>query len=248
MKGVHLQGKIDLLEKIQNIDLEIDSIEEGKRYYPLEIEKIEKEISIKGQELEALQSELNDLESAVRNVEGEITTIVERIKKNENRMNIVKNEKELSAITKEINAAKRDKINKENEIVRLRGKQDEKKAVLMEKEEGIDQYISNIKGLEGEFVRKKEQWDGILIRMKEERDVFLKKLPDSLIRKYDYIREKRNGIAVVKVKHGTCQGCYMSIPPQLYLQIKKGSNEIIFCPHCHRILCSENLQTEAQSV
>ncbi|MBI5681891.1 MAG: hypothetical protein HZC45_01770 [Deltaproteobacteria bacterium] len=239
-----MQGKIDLLEKIQMIDLEIDSTEEGKQYYPLEIEKIEKEIGVKRQELDALQTELNDMESAMRTIEDEITISVERIKKNENRMNIVKNEKELTAITKEINAAKRDKINKENEIIKLRGKRDEKRGLVTGKEEGIEQCLASIKGLENEFLEKEEKWDEALIRMKEERDVIAKQLPSSLIRKYDSIREKRNGMAVVKVKHGTCHGCYMSIPPQLYIQIRKGSNELIFCPHCHRILYFENFETE----
>lgn len=242
-----MQENINLLEKIQKIDLEVDSIEDEKLYYPLEIEKIEREVKTNGQELEALKTELSELENAVKTIEDEITVCVDRIKKNENRMNIVKNEKELNAITKEINAAKKEKINKESELAKIRGRLDEKKDVKAEKEEGIGQRLDSIKGLEKEFAEKKENWDNALVRMKEERDAIVNKLPPALIKRYDSIREKRQGIAVVKVKHGTCQGCYMSIPPQLYIQIRKGSNELIFCPHCHRILYFEHLDTQEQN-
>jgi predicted nucleic acid-binding Zn-ribbon protein len=52
------------------------------------------------------------------------------------------------------------------------------------------------------------------------------------------IFNKRNGMAVVAVKGGTCQGCRMSIPPQLHNLIQR-HEQIHFCPNCQRILYIE---------
>ena len=245
-KGGYLQEKINLLEKAQRIDLEIDSIEEEKLYYPLEIEKVGREVQAGEKELEAIDSELSEMEITKKATTDDIAVCVERVRRGEERLNIVKNEKELNAITKEINAAKKEKVNKENELVKLRGRIDEKSGVKTEKEEGVLQRQANIKGLEKEFEEKKYKWAETLSRLQDERSVIVNELPPAVVKRYDSIREKRQGIAVVKVKHGACQGCYMSIPPQLYIQIMKGSSELIFCPHCHRILYFEHTDKEEQ--
>jgi predicted nucleic acid-binding Zn-ribbon protein len=44
---------------------------------------------------------------------------------------------------------------------------------------------------------------------------------------------------VVAVWKEVCDGCHMSIPPQLYNELQK-SNELITCPSCSRIIYWEN--------
>jgi len=46
------------------------------------------------------------------------------------------------------------------------------------------------------------------------------------------------GVAVALAKGGTCQGCRMRLPPQLYNEIQKHL-QIHFCPNCQRILYYE---------
>jgi len=40
---------------------------------------------------------------------------------------------------------------------------------------------------------------------------------------------------VVEARGESCSGCFMSIPPQIFVNVKKNT-EIITCPNCHRIL------------
>jgi len=42
-------------------------------------------------------------------------------------------------------------------------------------------------------------------------------------------------VGVVNVRHETCQGCFVHIPPQMFIEVQK-NNEIIRCPNCNRIL------------
>ena len=60
----------------------------------------------------------------------------------------------------------------------------------------------------------------------------------SLIQRYEMIFSRRNGLAVAEARGGTCQGCRMRLPPQLYNQIQR-HDSIHFCPNCQRILYHE---------
>ncbi len=46
---------------------------------------------------------------------------------------------------------------------------------------------------------------------------------------------RRGGLAVVEVRAGTCQGCHMNVPPQLFNQIQR-NEQVILCPNCQRML------------
>src|SRR5690606_16227168 len=66
-------------------------------------------------------------------------------------------------------------------------------------------------------------------------DVF-KTLPERLAKVYDRLAQRsRDGIAVAEVVNGSCSACYMSLRPQMLLEVKQG-NQIITCESCTRIL------------
>ena len=56
-----------------------------------------------------------------------------------------------------------------------------------------------------------------------------------LRRRYEMIFSRRGGVAVVAVRGGTCQGCHMHVPPQLFNQIQR-NEQLILCPNCQRML------------
>ena len=47
--------------------------------------------------------------------------------------------------------------------------------------------------------------------------------------------KKHKGLAVTEVVNSVCQGCFLHIPPQLYVEIKINQS-IKYCPQCGRIL------------
>ena len=49
------------------------------------------------------------------------------------------------------------------------------------------------------------------------------------------IFSRRGGLAVVEIRGGTCQGCRMHVPPQLFNQIQR-NEQVILCPSCQRML------------
>ena len=67
------------------------------------------------------------------------------------------------------------------------------------------------------------------------REAIAKSLGSNLVRRYNQLREQRRGQALAEARDGSCTGCNMQLPPQMYNTLFR-MEEIFFCPHCQRIL------------
>ncbi len=71
--------------------------------------------------------------------------------------------------------------------------------------------------------------------LESRKEAIRKEVSDELLKRYDKVRQNRNGLAVVAAKKGSCEGCSMNLMPQLFQEIKQNIR-IYSCPHCQRIL------------
>ena len=55
------------------------------------------------------------------------------------------------------------------------------------------------------------------------------------LQRYETLRRSKNGVAVVKVARGLCQGCQMALPTQLNQKVRSGRQQVI-CTSCGRLL------------
>ena len=76
------------------------------------------------------------------------------------------------------------------------------------------------------------------------RDALAPELRPATLKRYNMLRTKRNGSAVVQTVNGVCQGCFMTIPPQQYNEVRKG-DKLNYCPTCQRILYFREEETES---
>jgi predicted nucleic acid-binding Zn-ribbon protein len=74
-----------------------------------------------------------------------------------------------------------------------------------------------------------------LAEHEEKRKKLRKGVPAPLLKRYEFIRQRRDGTAIAPVHEGVCLGCHMNILPQQFIDLQKGL-EILQCPHCQRIL------------
>ena len=81
-----------------------------------------------------------------------------------------------------------------------------------------------------------------IAELRVERDKLAADVKPDVLKRYSSIRLRR-GLAVVSVRNGTCQGCNMNIPPQLYIVLQRGVS-IEICPSCSRIIYWEELMKD----
>ena len=53
---------------------------------------------------------------------------------------------------------------------------------------------------------------------------------------YEDIRERRGGVAVGELKNGVCTACGLPLSPMQRDEIKRGTEPIIRCENCRRLL------------
>jgi predicted nucleic acid-binding Zn-ribbon protein len=143
--------------------------------------------------------------------------------------------REQTALLKEIEDAKRDAKENEDKIVSIMESMEtlttqiaeEKNLIKGEKKlvaEETEMVRSNIEKIN----KGKKQKDSVRLQRS-------KGLKPNMLRKYDTLRQRRKGVAVVNVIAGVCQGCYMSLPPQKFNMLLKG-DQLFDCPTCQRMI------------
>ncbi|HBR56941.1 MAG TPA: hypothetical protein DEA22_05655 [Blastocatellia bacterium] len=61
-------------------------------------------------------------------------------------------------------------------------------------------------------------------------------MPPQLASVYNRLAQRsRDGIAVSEVVNGSCSACYISLRPQMHVEVKRG-DKIVTCENCTRIL------------
>lgn len=119
----------------------------------------------------------------------------------------------------------------------------EKMTAVEDVEKVLAERAEEISSLEGNREKAVAEFEKELAENKAELDTELKKrqevfvtLPKNLATTYDRMAQRsRDGIAVAEVKNGACSACFMTLRPQMQVEIKRG-DKIITCESCARIL------------
>ncbi|MEE9613867.1 MAG: C4-type zinc ribbon domain-containing protein [Thermodesulfobacteriota bacterium] len=225
-----------LLGELQKIDLEMRDIGRRKNEYREKIESTEAEFKRLEGEREKLSGEVEELAGEKKKADEDIRANTERIEKDQERLGDIKNDKEYSALTKEIKNAEKTIKLKEMEAASLSEKLDAGRAGIEAAEAGIAEKEEEIKRTTAEAEASSEACEKEIKEKLEQREAAAKPISPPLLKRYETIRERRAGVAVTPIKDEACQACFMHVPPQTYLQLMKGVEEIITCPNCHRIL------------
>jgi len=230
-----LQNNLKMLDELQTIDLKIDGHKGEKETLQEEIALLEGNVAGTQSVIAEKRGEMALLDDEKGKLEEGLAAEVENISRSEAHQKEIKTQKEYQAVSREITNAKKLKAELEEQILQKIGQIDELKGAI----NGIEETLS---ALEENTTARKVEVQGKIDRLEEEiagivnqREAIVKGLPATMIRRYGLLREQRRGIAVVEAKDGSCLGCNMHLPPQLYNTLFRG-NELITCPHCQRIL------------
>jgi len=236
-----LINTLKVLERIQRIDLEIRAVEDEEKRLCKAIEDLELELKGSRDSIAAIESETVALKTQIKDFDEKIRESLERVSKDEKRLNSVKNDRELTALTKEINGANKSKKQVEQEKTSLSAKLDEKEALFNARQVLLSGREEELKRLSGDLEANRGGWKEAILALLKSKDELKSAVAPEILRKYELIRSRRSGVGLALVKNEICQGCFTHIPPQVYIMLKRGTDEELqSCPHCHRLLHVED--------
>ena len=230
-----MRKQLELLWELQKIDLTLKKIKEESDRFPKEMKKLDDRQNIEQEKIQKEKEKIESLEKERRQKERDLSTEQEKIKRSEGRMFDVKTNKEYQALLGEIESVKEATSRGEEEILQIMEEIDELKKDLLKREKEGAATLEKVEKDKKKIEEKMNQSNGLWKEQKERRDVLSKQLESGLCKLYHTLKEKRQGVGVVNVKHETCQGCFVNIPPQMFIEVQK-TNALIRCPNCNRIL------------
>lgn len=230
-----MKEQLDLLWELQRIDLELKSIKESREGFPKEIKRLDEKQKVETEKIQKEREKIDGLEKERRWKEGQLSLEQEKIKKTEGKMFEVKTNKEYQALLTEIDSLKGANSKEEEEILQLLDEIDELKRSLSKREKEIAAVLTKIEGEKRVLQERMARDEEVMKKQTGRREIVTKRLESTHYRLYNTLTEKRKGVGVVSAKQETCQGCYVNVPPQMFIEVQK-NNALIRCPNCNRIL------------
>jgi len=237
-----LRDQLKRLEELQRYDAQIQELTNALKAIPAKLEASQADLArvealLQNERVQLVESQRYYAEQKSQLQADESTATGAKSK-----LSAAKNSKEYVAAQREIEATRESVQNREQEIAKLIEAVQVKEKLLAERAEEIEALRKSI-DKDAEIGRKKmAELEEKIAAIKVDREKAATGIRPDVLKRYGAIRMRR-GLAVTTVRNGTCQGCNMNVPPQLYNVLQRG-NTIETCPYCHRIVYWENLMKD----
>ncbi|MCD4678324.1 MAG: nucleotide-binding protein [Desulfobacula sp.] len=226
---------IETLVKLQEAETEIVRLKVVLEKVEKKKGKLSAQLKQFGNALEENKENLSSAISVCRDIEREIQMIDERIIKSNEKLRMVKTNKEYQLFLREVDDNKKRKDALETELLEFLDEKEKIQEIVLETEKEYhllrDQIKAEQKEIEKKSIDDRELLDEYLARQNE----IGQTLDVALLNRFAKISKMNNRSAVINVKNEVCMGCFMNVPPQLYIEVQRG-NSLISCPQCSRIL------------
>ncbi|MBX7097746.1 MAG: hypothetical protein K1X89_08545 [Myxococcaceae bacterium] len=240
-----MREKLLALLQLQKVDLEIAAARKAAETYPKQLGELEKELAAARSVLEAERSKLTDMDRQRSTLEQTIVEEKDKVKKWEARLTEQRSTREYSALAREIDIAKKSNLTMGEESVELAKQVAAQREVAKQKEGVFSAKATELQGKMDEIKAKLAEAEGAMSGLEGKRAEAAKTVDATLLKRYDQVRKKRMPALVSVVHPGTCQGCRMNVPPNMYNQLI-ASMGIGECPRCNRIIhAAEALEPKA---
>jgi predicted nucleic acid-binding Zn-ribbon protein len=216
-----LKDQLRLLIELQVHDAKIQELETALKAFPTQLEAMQGDLRRVEALLERERVQLGETESWRKRQAEDARDQEEALIRAKQRSQMVKNVKEHMANERELEITRKNSQARDEEVARLATAVETARAGLAQHEAELATMKTHIAEQETEVRAKMARVDA------------------AALKRYSSIRMRR-GMALAPVKAGTCQGCHMNIPPQLFNVLQRGTS-IEICPNCNRIIYWDRL-------
>jgi predicted nucleic acid-binding Zn-ribbon protein len=228
------------LLRIQELANEMRGAQGVVEAAPRRIEEIEQRFRDRNAEFVALKDRNDELEADQRSRSSELVTLEEKKKKFMDDLMQVKNQKEYSAMLREIDAVKAQISDHEEAVLRDMEEIEKLKGELAEHEEHIAREREAVATERVEVEARAEEARNLIETRRAERTQMESQLPAPVRAGLQRLEPRRQGIFLAKVENGICQSCYVRVRPQVFQEIRTAL-VVHNCDSCKRFLYHTSL-------
>ena len=215
-----MKRELELLVKLQSLDSLIAKKEEHRGGVTTAIEEASSAVEEKKRVVEEAAARLKMLEKRRREREATMDDLAQRITDRKGKLFQVKDNKEYTAMLKEIEQAKAEIDRYEEEVIILLDDISVAQGELSKAKEELGVAEKRLEDAKREGKKEQERLAEELEQGREERRRLAETIPPRFIRLYQRIMKSKNGLAVVRAENAVCLGCKMELPPQHFVEVK----------------------------
>ncbi|HKQ59656.1 MAG TPA: C4-type zinc ribbon domain-containing protein [Candidatus Polarisedimenticolaceae bacterium] len=235
---MHARDQLLRLFRLQELSAEIRAARLVVEHAPVRLEEIEQRFRERNAEYVAARDALNEVEADQRMRSGELSELVERRRKYMDDLMQVKNQREYSAMLKEIDAVKAQIAEHEGAVLKDLEESEKLAAELHTHEEHIALEREAVEQERTQVTGEAERAATAIERLEGERRALETGLPQAMLATIRLLEETRQGIFLSRVDHGTCQSCYVRVRPQVFQEIRQAT-AVHTCSNCRRFLYAD---------
>jgi predicted nucleic acid-binding Zn-ribbon protein len=208
---------------------------------------IEREFEQHAFSIREIQKRSENLNAEKASLEKQIEETKVYKERAERNLKHAQNQKEYETAMREIDSMQKQIAAFETQIVEKMTAAEEVEKELADRADEINtldaKRAEGIGAFEAELAAAKKEFDSESAKRKEVFDT----LPAQLASVYNRLAQRsRDGIAVAEVVNASCSACFMSLRPQMMLEVKR-MNAIVTCESCTRILYVTSGESKAAS-
>lgn len=230
-----MRAQIEALAALQRVDQSLRDNTQVLQAGESRVAALEEAVCTHEAAVQGVQAELAELMTRQRDLEGRLAAVEAKMKDRRMRITRIRNDRELGLAKREVDLLKEESTVLETELMAVLEQADvatkRLDAARVELESLVGARDTEATALRDTIGRLGAEIE----RARGRRDELIGAVDGDLCRRYEMIFSRRGGVAVVPVRGGTCQGCHMHVPPQLYNQIQR-NEQVILCPNCQRML------------
>lgn len=238
-----MRDQLKLLEELQRHDARLLELEGVMKELPQKLTAAENAILELEKLLARERGELLESEAFRKSQEDDQREAEQQLSRAKAKLSQVKNLRESNAAQRELETTRRQIDSRDEEVQKLASALAQQRDKIGEHEASLLNERQSLLAQREVVNKRLSEMQGQIEEARAAREATAKQLRPDVLRKYGTIRMRR-GMAVVAVKDGTCRGCNMNIPPQLYNVLQRGSS-LELCPNCNRIIYWAKLLEEA---
>ncbi len=223
------------LVRLQAVAAEVRSARELIERAPGRLEEIEQHFRERNAEYVAVKQRHDALHEDQRSRSLEVQTLEQHKNKYMEDLMQVQNQREYSAMLKEIDTVKSQIDDHEEAILKDMEEIESSAGQLAQHEEHIKAERQRVESESAEVAAAVDGARSKIEKLLAERASIESELPASLVSAVARVEESRHGQFLAKAEDGVCQSCFVRVRPQGFQEIKLGL-KIHYCSNCRRLL------------
>lgn len=232
-------GSVKKIVELQSIDSQLMELEEILGDLP---RKVEESIAEEKNTLSSIEENKN----RVKEIQLELNKMELRVKEDNEKINNLKDQlfqvttnRQYDAIMSEIDHLKEQLDGDENIEIELLEEKEKLEKIIAEQEENVESVSKDLKEKRANLEQLLQESAEQKGRLEKERNNLAKNIEPGVLKRYNLVRNARQGTAAVPVLGNSCSGCGAVVPPQKISEIKEDKIPHT-CDECMRFLYIDN--------